>query len=93
MDSTLEDLKSLGKLLADVSGMQCAELTAIKKNLSSLLGKDGAAGKKIEKLQKNYNRHDDLIKDFREKWMLLEGTVIDVSRKISTQKSLLSPPY
>ena len=93
MDSTLEDLKSLGKLLADVSGMQCTELTAIKKNLSSLLGKDGAARKKIEKLQKNYNRHDDLIKDFMEKWMLLEGTVIDVSRRIFIQKCLLSSLY
>ena len=92
MDSTLDDLKSLGTLLADVSEQQCIELAKIKDTMTKLFNKDGFVDK-IERLKENYSRHDDIMKDLMEKWMLLEGTVIDVSRKISTQKSLLSPPY
>ena len=60
--------------------------------MTSLFNKDGFANK-IEKLKENYSKHDDIMKDLMEKWMLLEGTVIDVSRRVLIQKGLLSQLY
>ena len=60
--------------------------------MTKLFNKDGFVDK-IERLKENYSRHDDIMKDLMEKWMLLEGTVIDVSRRIFIQKCLLSSLY